>query len=111
MLHMQGSFNGTLQIVSQADIQTPSKGPRWLGQATANRIALITPISVARWLLVLIGIAAIYFFHGVLVPVRAAPKPIDRAALDLPKKPQPPMSTNGERGSARKRAVVSWGLV
>ena len=26
-----------------------------------------------------------------LVPVRAAPKAIDRAALDLPKKPQPPM--------------------
>ncbi len=26
-----------------------------------------------------------------LVPVRAAPKSIDRAALDLPKKPQPPM--------------------
>ena len=72
MLHMQGSFNGTLQIVSQADIQTPSKGPRWLGQATANRIALITPISVARWLLVLIGIAAIYFFHGFLVPVLAS---------------------------------------
>lgn len=72
MLHMQGSFNGTFQIVSQADIQTPSKGPRWLGQATANRIALITPISVARWLLVLIGIAAIYFFHGFVVPVLAA---------------------------------------
>lgn len=71
MRHMQGSFNGTFQIVSQAEIQT-SKGPRWLGQATANRIALITPISVARWLLVLIGIAAIYFFHGFVVPVLAA---------------------------------------
>ncbi len=58
--------------MSQADIPTSSKGPRWLGQATANRIALITPISVARWLLVLIGIAAIYFFHGFLVPVLAA---------------------------------------
>ncbi|WP_076396575.1 AI-2E family transporter [Rhizobium sp. RU33A] len=58
--------------MSQADIQTSSKGPRWLGQATANRIALITPISVARWLLVLIGIAAIYFFHGFVVPVLAA---------------------------------------
>jgi len=72
MLHMQGRLNGTLQIVSQAEIQTPSKGPRWLGQATANRIALITPIAVARWLLVLIGIAAIYFFHGFVVPVLAA---------------------------------------
>jgi predicted PurR-regulated permease PerM len=72
MLHMQGSFNGTFQIVSQPEIQTTAKGPRWLGQATANRIALITPISVARWLLVLIGIAAIYFFHGFVVPVLAA---------------------------------------
>jgi predicted PurR-regulated permease PerM len=69
---MQGSFNGTFQIVSQPEIQTTAKGPRWLGQATANRIALITPISVARWLLVLIGIAAIYFFHGFVVPVLAA---------------------------------------
>ncbi len=69
---MLGSFNGIVQNVSQAEIQTPSKGPRWLGQATANRIALITPISVARWLLVLIGIAAIYFFHGFVVPVLAA---------------------------------------
>lgn len=72
MLHMLGSFNGIVQNVSQAEIQTPSKGPRWLGQATANRIALITPISVARWLLVLIGIASIYFFHGFVVPVLAA---------------------------------------
>ncbi|MGL4197728.1 MAG: AI-2E family transporter [Allorhizobium sp.] len=58
--------------MSQPEIQTTAKGPRWLGQATANRIALITPISVARWLLVLIGIAAIYFFHGFVVPVLAA---------------------------------------
>ena len=64
---MQGSFNGTLQIVSQADTQTPSKGPRWLGQATANRIALITPISVARWLLVLIGLAALLFILTFLI--------------------------------------------
>lgn len=72
MLHMQGSFNGTVQIVSQPEIQTTAKGPRWLGQATANRVALITPISIARWLLVLVGIAAIYFFHGFVVPVLAA---------------------------------------
>ncbi|MBC2773752.1 AI-2E family transporter [Rhizobium sp. AQ_MP] len=69
---MQGSFNGTFEIVSQAEIHTPPRGPRWLGQATAHRMALITPISMARWLLVLIGIAAIYFFHGFVVPVLAA---------------------------------------
>ncbi|MBR0555672.1 AI-2E family transporter [Ciceribacter sp. L1K23] len=49
------------------------KAQRWLGQtAAASRSALITPISAARWLLVLIVIAAIYFFHGFVVPVLAA---------------------------------------
>jgi len=37
-----------------------------------SRSALIPPISAARWLLVLIVIAGIYFFHGFLVPVLAA---------------------------------------
>ncbi|TDK39724.1 AI-2E family transporter [Rhizobium deserti] len=46
--------------------------PRWLGPVTSNRIALIPPISAARWLLVLIAAAGIYFFHGFLVPVLAA---------------------------------------
>ncbi|MDO1583707.1 AI-2E family transporter [Rhizobium oryzicola] len=36
------------------------------------RIALIPPISVARWLLVLVVFAGIYFFHGFIVPVLAA---------------------------------------
>ncbi|GHC78416.1 AI-2E family transporter [Limoniibacter endophyticus] len=35
-------------------------------------MALIQPISAARWLLVLILIAGIYFFHGFVVPVLAA---------------------------------------
>ncbi|WP_245282039.1 AI-2E family transporter [Rhizobium sp. LC145] len=37
-----------------------------------SRIALIPPISAARWLLVLVVIAGIYFFHGFVVPVLAA---------------------------------------
>lgn len=36
------------------------------------RIALIPPISAARWLLVLIVFAGIYFFHGFVIPVLAA---------------------------------------
>ncbi|MCY1668719.1 AI-2E family transporter [Rhizobium sp. SL86] len=36
------------------------------------RIALIPPLTAARWLLVLIVLAGIYFFHGFLVPVLAA---------------------------------------
>ncbi|TWF46355.1 AI-2E family transporter [Neorhizobium alkalisoli] len=48
------------------------KEPRWLGPVAPSRIALIPPISAARWLLVLVAAAAIYFFHGFLVPVLAA---------------------------------------
>lgn len=47
------------------------KEPRWLGPVVP-RVALIPPISAARWLLVLVAAAGIYFFHGFLVPVLAA---------------------------------------
>ncbi|MEO9336106.1 AI-2E family transporter [Mesorhizobium sp. SB112] len=43
-----------------------------LGFAAPSRAALIAPISAARWLLLLIAAAGIYFFHGFLVPVLAA---------------------------------------
>lgn len=45
---------------------------RWLGNTAPSRIALIPPLSAARWLLVLVIAAGIYFFHGFLVPVLAA---------------------------------------
>lgn len=54
------------------DTEKPSPGPRWLGPVAPMRIALIPPISAARWLLVLVVFAGIYFFHGFLVPVLAA---------------------------------------
>ena len=46
--------------------------PRWLGSSAPSRIALIPQLSVARWLLVLIIAAGVYFFHGFLVPILAA---------------------------------------
>lgn len=46
--------------------------PRFLGAARPSGAALISPISAARWLLVLVVFAGIYFFHGFLVPVLAA---------------------------------------
>ena len=46
--------------------------PRLLGPASPSRVALVPPVSVARWLLVLIIAAGVYFFHGFLVPVLAA---------------------------------------
>ena len=46
--------------------------PRLLGAARASGAALVSPVSAARWLLVLVVIAGIYFFHGFVVPVLAA---------------------------------------
>lgn len=39
---------------------------------TRYRSPLITDVSAARWLLLLVLIASVYFFHGFLVPVLAA---------------------------------------
>lgn len=51
---------------------TPRGEPKWLGPASTSRVALIPSISAARWLLVVIVAAGIYFFQGFLVPVLAA---------------------------------------
>jgi predicted PurR-regulated permease PerM len=49
-----------------------SAEPRLMGPASSTRIAVVPPLSAARWLLVLIIAAGIYFFHGFVVPVLAA---------------------------------------
>src|ERR1700712_2776365 len=46
--------------------------PRLLGPSAPTRMALIPSISAARWLLILIALAGIYFFYGFIVPVLAA---------------------------------------
>src|SRR5690606_12250044 len=43
--------------------------PRWLGSSSPTRIALVPPLSLARWLLVLVLAAGIYFFRDFVVPV------------------------------------------
>lgn len=50
----------------------PEREPRLFGPSQPMRAALVPPLSAARWLLVLIVAAGIYFFHGFLVPVLAA---------------------------------------
>lgn len=42
------------------------------GASTAPRGAVIAPLSAARWLLLLVLAAGVYFFHGFVVPVLAA---------------------------------------
>jgi predicted PurR-regulated permease PerM len=49
-----------------------STEPRLMGPASPTRIALVAPLSAARWLLLLIIAASIYFFHGFAVPVLTA---------------------------------------
>lgn len=43
-----------------------------MGPASASRAALIAPLSAARWMLVIVIAAGVYFFHGFAVPVLAA---------------------------------------
>ncbi|MDC9813247.1 AI-2E family transporter [Rhizobium binxianense] len=54
------------------DRQKSNHEPRWLGSSAQTRTPLIPSISAARWLLVLIVAAGVYFFYGFLVPVLAA---------------------------------------
>jgi predicted PurR-regulated permease PerM len=58
--------------VKNSDNSASRDEPRWLSTAERSRSPLIPTISAARWLLVLVVLAGIYFFHGFLVPVLAA---------------------------------------
>ncbi len=58
--------------MSASDKKTSPREPRWLGPVAPATIALIPPISAARWLLILVVFAGIYFFYGFIVPVLAA---------------------------------------
>ena len=58
--------------MNEMESRSPRREPRLLGLHTPTRIPLIPPVTAARWLLVLIVVAGIYFFHGFLVPVLAA---------------------------------------
>ena len=58
--------------MSSVDNHKTGPEPRWLSSASPSRAALVPSISAARWLLVLIVAAGIYFFYGFLVPVLAA---------------------------------------
>ncbi|MCQ8783218.1 AI-2E family transporter [Mangrovibrevibacter kandeliae] len=49
----------------------PGGEARFMGGASV-RAPLVTPLSAARWLLVLVLAAGVYFFHSFLVPVLAA---------------------------------------
>ncbi|PKR88904.1 AI-2E family transporter [Pleomorphomonas diazotrophica] len=46
--------------------------PRWLGAVPSGRVPIVPLIAAARWLLLLIIVAGIYFFSGFVVPVLAA---------------------------------------
>jgi len=50
----------------------PKDQPRWLGAVPSGRVPIVPLIVAARWLLLLIVIAGIYFFGGFVVPVLAA---------------------------------------
>ncbi|MBS1184371.1 MAG: family transporter [Proteobacteria bacterium] len=50
----------------------PNGQPRWLGAVSSGHVPIVPLIAAARWLLLLVVIAGIYFFSGFVVPVLAA---------------------------------------
>jgi predicted PurR-regulated permease PerM len=50
----------------------PVEMQRWLGKAKPSGAAIVTPLSIARWLLVLVIGLGIYFFYGFIVPILGA---------------------------------------
>lgn len=68
----QGATPTRRNTVHQPELRNIRSEPRLLGAARPTSVALISPISAARWLLFLIIVAGIYFFHGFVVPVLAA---------------------------------------
>lgn len=68
---MRGQSAGGARLKEQGS-QTNGRELRLMGRAAPVRAAVIQPLSAARWLLILIGAAGVYFFHGFLVPVLAA---------------------------------------
>src|SRR5690606_5831501 len=60
------------QHLQEPDNRKTARELRLIGASAPLRAAVVSPLSAARWLLVLIVAAGIYFFHGSLVPVLAA---------------------------------------
>jgi predicted PurR-regulated permease PerM len=58
--------------LSDQTSQTPKGQPRWLGAGSSGRAPIVPLITAARWLLLLVVGAGIYFFSTFLVPVLAA---------------------------------------
>ncbi|HTO33296.1 MAG TPA: AI-2E family transporter [Pararhizobium sp.] len=58
--------------LSNREREEAPKEPRLFGRPAYERSALVGPIAAARWLLVFVLLAGVYFFHGFLVPVLAA---------------------------------------
>ncbi len=58
--------------LKEPKIRNQDRERRLFGASSPARVAVVQPLSVARWLLILILAAGVYFFHGFLLPVLAA---------------------------------------
>jgi predicted PurR-regulated permease PerM len=61
-----------IQRLNEQESHKNRRELRLMGRAAPVRAAVVQPLSAARWLLILIVAAGVYFFHGFLVPVLAA---------------------------------------
>ncbi len=58
--------------LEKATRSEPVEMQRWLGSAKSSGAAIVTPLSIARWLLVLVIALGVYFFYGFVVPILGA---------------------------------------
>ncbi len=89
--------------MKEQDSQKSGRELRLMGRAAPVRAAVIQPLSAARWLLILIVAAGVYFFHGFLVPVLAA---LIIAFASWPLYRRLLAAVNGNRTTAATLAIV-----
>lgn len=58
--------------IRNSERNEPRADTRLFGGTSYARSTLVGPTSIARWLLVFVLLAGVYFFHGFIVPVLAA---------------------------------------
>lgn len=58
--------------IRNSEHNEPRADTRLFGGTSYARSTLVGPTSIARWLLVFVLLAGVYFFHGFIVPVLAA---------------------------------------
>ncbi|AGA64451.1 hypothetical protein B488_04590 [Liberibacter crescens BT-1] len=61
----------SLENKNSHSFETQDK-PRWIGAIPSFKEAILRPLVIARWIIILIVLGAVYFFQGFFVPILTA---------------------------------------